>query len=119
MHVHDSMTARVCLAVLSEKLRERAIVDDPAEIVDGVGLLMKEIKSDIENVIAHLGAFTSAVVGLDDFSLRDLLLAGDTILVDFLTPDGPGRLAVELDEDEPVSLVAAPEVVVQRWRQLH
>lgn len=119
MHVHvEKQEARAAFAVLCEKLKNHAAVEDPAEIADAVSGLMREVRDDVESILTYVGAFTGAIIGLDDFTLRDLLLAGDTILVDFLTPDGPGRMAVELDEENPVSLVAAPEMVVERWQRL-
>lgn len=115
----DTQDARAALASLTEKLKTHAELCDPADIAESAIQMMEEVECDLRSILVYLRAFETDAIGLDELSLRDLLLAGDTILVDFLTPDGPGRLAVAVDEDMPVSLSLAPDDAVRRWQDLH
>lgn len=114
----DTQDARYALASLSLKLKEHAELCDPAEIADAAFTLMSEVRQELSMLLAYLRAYNETI-GLDELSLRDLLLAGDTVLVDFLTPDGPGRLAVACDEEDPVTFSYGPDLVRQQWRELY
>lgn len=114
----DTQEARSVLASLNEKLMEHAERCDPAEIAEAAAGMMREVAEELKMLLCYLRAFDDTI-GLDDLSLRDLLLAGDTILIDFLTPDGPGRLAVAVDDEVPVSFGHGPVWMQRQWQDLH
>ncbi len=114
----DTQEAKSALASLNERLKQHAELCDPAEIADAAWMMMREVAIELKMLLGYFQAFDDTI-GLDDLSLRDLLLAGDTILVDFLTHDGPGRLALALDDDEPVSFTHGPLSASRRWQDLH
>jgi hypothetical protein len=113
----DTQEARSALASLNLRLREQAEIADPADIADSAAAIMAEVAEDLKMILGYFRAFDTR--GVDELSLRDLVLAGDTILVDFLTPDGPGRLAVSFDDEYPVALTRAPDAARRQWRLLH
>lgn len=116
----DKQEARAALASLNESLRLHADVlatADPAEIAEAAHAIMTSVNEDLMTILKHFESVDH--FGLDDLSLRDLLLAGDSVIVPFLTPGGPARLTVALDAENPVSLLRAPKPLMRSWHELN
>lgn len=121
MIIRDKVSeARSALASLIYRLRAHADVlkeSDPERIAEVADEVMVSVAEDLDTVLEYLRALDS--IGDDELSLRDLVLAGDSIFVDIVTPDGPGRLTLSPDEErEPVSLVRSTPPLVRAWASL-